>query len=334
MITRRELINLLFATAAFAANSTIIPQAASAGTAARKTEIFKIAVMTWSFQFKLWKGELKASDVPAVVRAMDVDALEWASKTFRDLRGGRDTMFKAAPAAFFNELRKASDDAGVRNRVLGVGGPFYLATGDAARRQQAIDYFMQWVEPAQLLGCDILRVELYSDVPPGPQREQKARALAMEGLHRLLDKTADSALIINVENHHGISSQPEWLADLVRSMDSARIGLSADTNNFRIDQDMPYDRNFDQLPRYVDRYTGLETLMPLANWVSAKAYAFDGTGYEISMDYPRIIDIILRSGYSGYLSVEFEGGGDTIEGVRKTVEMFQRLREHFTPREN
>ena len=92
----------------------------------------------------------------------------------------------------------------------------------------------------------------------------------MEGLHLLLDKTADSALTINVENHHGISSQPEWLADLVRSMDSARIGLSADTNNFRIDQDMPYDRNFDQLPRYVDRYEGLETLMPLANWVSAK----------------------------------------------------------------
>ena len=165
VITRRELFNFLVAAAALAANSTLIPQAASAGPG-WKTEIFKIAVMTWSFQFKLWKGELKASDVPAVVRAMDVDALEWASKTFRDLRGGRDTMFKAAPTAFFNELRKASDDAGVRNRVLGAGGPFYLATGDAARRQQAIDYFMQWVEPAQLLGCDILRVELYSDVPP------------------------------------------------------------------------------------------------------------------------------------------------------------------------
>ena len=65
-----------------------------------------------------------------------------------------------------------------------------------------------------------------------------------------------------------------------------------------------------------------------------RAYAFDGTGYEISMDYPRIIDIILRSGYSGYLSVEYEGGGDTIEGVGKTVEMLQRLREHFTPHNN
>jgi sugar phosphate isomerase/epimerase len=70
--------------------------------------------------------------------------------------------------------------------------------------------------------------------------------------------------------------------------------------------------------------------MPLANWVSAKAYAFDGTGYEVSMDYPRIIDIMLKSGYSGYLSIEYEGEGDTIEGVRKTADMFKRLRTHFS----
>ena len=329
MITRRELNKLLLASSALTAGATTFAPGVFAGTADRQDEIFKIAVMTWSFQFKLWKGELKATDVPALVKGMDVDALEWASKTFRDLREGMDTMFKAAPAAFFTDLRKASDDAGVRNWVMGAGGPYYLANVDEAGRQQAIDYFMQWVEPAQILGCDILRAELYCNAPQGPNREAEAKKLAMEGLHALLDKTADTNLIINVENHHGISSQPEWLADVMRSMNHPRIGLCADTNNYRIDQDMPYERNFDDLPRYVDRYRGLETLMPLANWVSAKAYAFDGTGYEVSMNYPRIIDIILKSGYSGYLSVEYEGEGDTVEGVRKTVEMFQRLREHF-----
>ncbi|MFB3077656.1 MAG: sugar phosphate isomerase/epimerase family protein [Lysobacterales bacterium] len=300
-----------------------------AKTSAEQDEIFKLAVMTWSFQFKIWKGELQASEVPALIAGFGADALEWDAKTFRDLRGGREQMFQAAPAAHFQDLRKAADDAGVRNRVLSAGGPFFLASVDAAGRQVALDYFMQWLEPAQILGCDILRAELYCNAPPGPDREREAKKLAMEGLHGLLDKTADTNLIINVENHHGISSQPDWLADLVRSMAHPRIGLCADTNTFRIDQDNPYDRDFSALPRYVDRYHGLEVLMPLANWVSAKTYAFDGTGYEVSMNYPRIFEIFRDSGYTGYLSIEYEGEGDPIEGVRKSAEMLQRLRKHF-----
>ena len=330
MITRREMNKALLASSALMAAATHV---SSAGAAEKQVpeEIFKIAVMTWSFQFKVWKGELKATDIPGIVSDMGVDAIEWEAKTFRDLRDGREAMFKAAPPAFFTELRKAADDAGVRNRVLSAGGPFYLASVDQAGLQQALDYYRQWVEPAQILGSDILRVELYCNAPAGPNRAAEAKKLSMAGLQALLDETADTNLIINVENHHGISSQPEWLADLVRSMDNPRIGLTADTNNFRVDQNMPYERNFDDLPRYVDRYQGLETLMPLANWVSAKSYAFDGTGYEVSMNYPRIIDIITKSGYTGYLSVEYEGEGDTVEGVRKTVEMFERLREHYTP---
>lgn len=331
MITRRELNKLLLASSALAAGSTLLSPAALAKTAKSQTEdeTFKLAVMTWSFHLKLWKGELKATDIPALIKSMGVDALEWAGKTFRDLHGGRELMFKAPPAAFFESLRRASDDSGVSNRVMSVGGPFYLASVDSANRQKALDFFMQYVEPAQILGCDILRAELYCNAPHGPDREQEAKKLAMQGLHELLDRTEDSGLIINIENHHGISSQPEWLADLVQSMDHPRLGLSVDTNNFRIDQDMPYERDFSELPRTVDRYQGLKTLMPMANWVSAKAYAFDGTGYEVSMDYPRIFDIFLNSGYSGYLSIEYEGEGDEIEGVRKTAAMFQRLREHF-----
>src|SRR5688500_6239300 len=44
----------------------------------------------------------------------------------------------------------------------------------------------------------------------------------------------------------------------------------------------PYAADRAALPRYVDRYRGLEILMPLANWVSAKTHTFDSTGYEIA----------------------------------------------------
>jgi sugar phosphate isomerase/epimerase len=278
---------------------------------------------------QLWRGEVKAHDLPKLARELGVDALEWTAKTFRSLNGGQAVMFQAPPQDFFHGLRTASDAAGVSTRVFNVGGPFFLASGDKRQQQKALDFVLQYVEPAGILGADILRTELYFDGERTPGWQKEAMSRAVEGLDILLEKTEGTGLTINVENHHGISSQPQWLAELVKALDHPRFGLTVDTNNFRTDLDNPYDKDADSVPRYVDRYQGLETLMPLANWVSAKFYAFDSTGYEISMDYPRILDVILRSGYSGYISVEYEGEGEPMAGVRKSIDMLHKLREHF-----
>jgi L-ribulose-5-phosphate 3-epimerase len=288
----------------------------------------KLAAQSWTFHNELFKGEIKAVQLPGIVKTLGIDTIEWTAKTFRPLTGGRGSMFQAPPASFFRDLRKASDDAGVRTQVFNVGGPYYLAGADAATRQKAIDYCMQYVEGAQILGSPIFRSELYCDLPHVTGREDRAKKAAMEGWNTLLEKTADTNLIISVENHHGISAEPVWLADLVRSMKHPRIGLTVDVNNFRTDLDMPYDPPGNALPRYVDRYRGLEILMPLANWVSAKTYTFDSTGYEIALDYPRIMKIIRASGYAGPLSIEYEGNETSLEGLRKSVEMFRKLAAH------
>lgn len=296
--------------------------------------LFDLAFSSWCFHLPLWRGELKAEALPGMARDLGVDALEWTAKTFRDLKGGRETMYQAPSEPFFHTLRESADDAGIQNKVMNVGGPFFLASGDRAVQQKALDFVMQYVAPARILGCNILRVELYYDGERASGWKQRASEQAAEGVQRLLDMTRDSDLIINVENHHGISSQPDWLASLVKAVDSPRFGLTVDTNNFRVDQDNPYQQDPSSLPEYVDRYEGLRTLMPFATWVSAKCYAFDSTGHEVSMDYPRILDIILASGYREYLSVEYEGAGNPLEGVRKSVDMLKVLRSHFTATEN
>lgn len=292
-------------------------------------EWFSLALTSWTFHMPLWRGEMRATDLPQLAKGLGIDALEWTTKTFTDLKGGREQMFKVPPAAFFRELRQAVDDAGMSSELVGAGGPFYLATPDRARRQQAVDFFAQYAEPAQILGARILRAELYCDLPPGPNRAAEAHRLAIAGLEELLTATEKSGLVINVENHHGISSDADWLAGLVRAMNHERIGLTADTNNFRIDQDMPYSPNPDAIPRYADRYQGLRVLAPVANWVSAKTYAFDGSGYETSLNYPLIIQILREAGFNRHVSIEYEGAGDPVQGVKQSVAMLQRLREHY-----
>lgn len=329
-ISRRRFSQVLGIGGLSALSAPPILAAITGGDARAGSPLYDIAVSSWCFHLQLWRGELKAQALPRIARDLGVDALEWTAKTFRDLQGGRELMYQAPPERFFHTLREAADDAGVRNKVLNVGGPFFLASGDVAVQQTALDFIMQYVEPARILGSDILRMELYYDGERRPGWEQDARERAAEGVHRLLEQTSGSGLTINVENHHGISSYPDWLASLVQAVGNPRFGLTVDTNNFRVDLDNPYERDLSSFPEYVDRYDGLRTLMPFATWVSAKCYAFDSTGYEVTMEYPRILDIILASGYRGYVSVEYEGAGNPLDGVRQSVEMFRALRSHFT----
>ncbi len=328
-ITRRQFNQVL----GVGGLSALLPSSLLASTTAQersgKPHPFDIAFTSWCFHMPLWRGELKAQSLPGIARDLELDALEWTSKTFRDLKDGREVMFQAPSASFFHSLRTAADDAGVQSKVMNVGGPFYLASDDKIVQQKALEFIIPYVEPAQILGCNILRAELYYDGERSLGWEKRAKEQAAEGLQRLLEMTKDSGLTINVENHHGISSQPDWLVGLIKDMDNSRLGLTADTNNFRVDQDNPYNQDPSVLPEYVDRYAGLKTLMPFANWVSAKFYAFDSTGYEISLDYPRMIDTILSSGYQGYVSVEYEGAGNPMDGVRQSVDMLKAIRTHF-----
>jgi L-ribulose-5-phosphate 3-epimerase len=323
IFSRRQFCKTAVASLATASSATL--------AARRKTTTFpKLAVTSWSFYQPLLSGKIKATELPTIVKSLGIDTLEWTAKTFRDLKADRELMFQAPPAPFFHDLRRASDDAGVATGVVNVGGQFFLAGSEKASRDKAVDWMAQYVEPAQILGAKMMRAELYCDLPDGPDRARRAKRLAMEGLNALLDRTKDSGLMINVENHHGISSEPAWLAGLIKTMNHPRLGLTVDTNNNRIDDHNPYAVDKNALPRYTDRYRALEILMPHASWVSAKTYTFDNAGYEIALDYPRIMSIILKSGYAGTLSIEYEGNLEPAEGVRQSVAMFRKLEHHFT----
>jgi len=47
--------------------------------------------------------------------------------------------------------------------------------------------------------------------------------------------------------------------------------------------------------------------MSYAKGVSAKSHDFDADGNETGTDTMRMIPIVLRSGYNGYIGIEYEG---------------------------
>jgi hypothetical protein len=48
--------------------------------------------------------------------------------------------------------------------------------------------------------------------------------------------------------------------------------------------------------------------MPYAKGVQAKTHLFDNKGNDLETDFYRMFKIIKKSGYTGWVSIEYEGG--------------------------
>jgi L-ribulose-5-phosphate 3-epimerase len=72
--------------------------------------------------------------------------------------------------------------------------------------------------------------------------------------------------------------------------------------------------------------------------VSAKAYNWDTgagkyftedlrEGREMTLDFKRLIEIVVKAGYKGYIGIEFEGDlQDEMTGIRRTKEVLEEIR--------
>jgi len=81
-------------------------------------------------------------------------------------------------------------------------------------------------------------------------------------------------------------------------------------------------------PPEVDRYDAVKTLVTHAKGVSAKTYDFDEKGDETTIDYYRMMKIVLDSGYNGFVGIEYEGNrlGET-EGIIATKKLLDKICE-------
>ena len=122
-----------------------------------------------------------------------------------------------------------------------------------------------------------------------------------------------------VENHGGPSSNPAWMNNLLDAVGADRCGLLLDLGNFDAllgpamatlfgggDPAHAFD-GVDTSSLYAD----IEALAPRAEHVHVKAHHVGDDGAVGAVDLVRAIGILNAHGYSGALSVEYEGtGGD------------------------
>ncbi|WP_026958753.1 sugar phosphate isomerase/epimerase family protein [Aliagarivorans taiwanensis] len=190
-----------------------------------------------------------------------------------------------------------------------------LGARNRAERQQAIARHLPWLEAAQRLGCNILRVNAYGEGSYLQQLNQ-----CSESLKELADYAAGLGLQLVVENHGHPTGNGAWLAMLIEACERDNLGVYLDFDNFCMG-----GWNLDPERRY-DRYQGCIDLAPYTLGVSAKSYAFDPQGRETRIDYQRCLDILVDHEFSGVIAAEYEGeADDELGGTRATLDLLKSL---------
>lgn len=292
MSTRRDFIKNIGLTALGVA------VAPSLEVFAQKKPWFDISLAQWSLHRTLRSGSLSNLDFPKfTVDNFGISAVEYVNGFFKD---------KAEDRAYLQALKTRAEDVGVKNVLIMIDGEGDLGNTDETKRLKAVENHYKWIEAASFLGCHAIRVNA-----GGKGSREEVKQQVVNSLSTLADFGKKDNISVIVENHGGLSSQGDWLADVLKTVGKKNCGSLPDFGNF-------YE---------YDRYQGVKDLMPFAKGVSAKTYNFETNGNETKIDFDKMMAIVRKAKYKGYIGIEYEGEGlSEIEGIKATKALLERYR--------
>ena len=270
----------------------------------------KISLAQWSLNKAIKSGELSPLDFAKKARSFDIDAIEYVSGLYTN---HTDTLKKISMQKLSKELLKRSDDYGIDNVLIMIDSQGSLASSNKKERLKAIDNHKKWIDFSYEIGCETMRVNLSGETKLGRWTENSIKSLT-----ELSDYNKNINVV--VENHGGLSSNGKYLSNVMSKVNIDNCGTLPDFGNFCIDGS-PRACN-----EWYDIYKGVEELMPYAHAVSAKSYDFDDSGNETKIDYSKMIDIVKKAGYKGYIGIEYEGSRmSEDDGIIATKKLLEKL---------
>ena len=194
---------------------------------------------------------------------------------------------------------------------------------DKDRRQRNIDHTLKCIEIAYKLGIPCLRMNTGTwgtstsvtelrdtrgiEKPLEGYTDEDAYPWVIEALEKCLPTAEKCGVTMGLENHWGLGRTPEGVLRIVNAVDSPWLQILLDTGNFLED---PYDK--------------LEMCAPKTVFMQAKTYYGGGTWYTLDLDYPRIGRIMKKAGFTGFVSLEFEGKEDARTAIPKSLEVLRK----------
>jgi sugar phosphate isomerase/epimerase len=200
---------------------------------------------------------------------------------------------------YCHTLRRACFLAGLDVSATAVGNAFAVPPGDGRVKQ--VDLVRHWVDLAVEMGAPAMRV--FGGAVPKDTTLEQATAWAIETLKEVEPLAAARGIFLALENHGGVTATADGVLSILQAVDSQWIGANLDTGNFH----------------GPDPYAEMARVAPYAVNAHIKT-AVQAQGQPAGpSDYKRIAQLLRDAGYSGYLSLEYEGREDPKTAVPRVL---------------
>jgi len=176
-----------------------------------------------------------------------------------------------------------------------------LATASEEKRKKQIESNTAKLKAAGYLGAPVVRMNL-GKVDKGENDEKEGVERCISAFKEMLPLAMDLGVRITIENHGGVSGSIDGILAVIKGSDPKWAGSLLDLGN----------------PPVSHKPENVERLVPHAYHTHAKLADFKEDGEATNSDYGKLLGILKAAKYRGAVSVEWEGKGEAVEGIKKT----------------
>ena len=239
-----------------------------------------ISLAEWALVEEIRAGKWKNLDFPRIAREdFDLNGIEFVN-----------TLFESPTETYLKKLKQSANDHGVTMVLIMVDEEGDGCANTKEGRKQFEINHRKWVDIAHYLGCHAIRTNCR-----GPENVDKKEALewATESYTMLLDYAKPANVSIVIENHGGVSNDPDWMISLLKKINNPALGSFPDWRN-------PSDE--------FDNYNYLKKTAPYAKGMSYRNQPTD----ELTA---KMIQLSYDSGYRGWYGIESKGRDEVTKGI-------------------
>lgn len=252
------------------------PQSAAAVPPAKDD----ISLAQWALVEEIRAGKWKNLDFPRIAREdFGLNGIEFVN-----------TLFEVPTEGYLKKLKQNAATHGVSMVLIMVDDEGDGCGATKEERKQFCINHRKWVDIAHYLGCHAVRTNCR-----GPEGADKAEALkwAAESYHMLLEYAAPANISIVIENHGGVSNDPDWMVALMKAVNKPAFGTYPDWRK--------------PAPEF-DNFTYLQKTLPYAKGMSYRNQPTD----ELTV---KMIALSRKSGYRGWYGIESSGREEIKKGI-------------------
>ncbi|MEK4075683.1 sugar phosphate isomerase/epimerase [Paenibacillus sp. FSL M7-0656] len=285
----------------------------------------KVGLSTYSLQQALDRKEL---NVP--------DAIRWIAD-----QGGEHV--EIVPMGFslidnpelIDEIKAVAKEVGIDISNYAIGANFAVQE-DAEALEQEIQNVMRHVDVAAALGVKLMRHDVaFRPAPEGTVAQFEIDLpVLVKACQRIADYAADFGITTSVENHGYYVQSSERIQRLLHETARSNFKTTLDVGNFLCVDEDPVSAVKNNIPyasivHAKDFYWRPSYRNPGEGWfqTSHGNYLRGAIVGHGDIDMPEVFRVLKKSGYDGYISVEFEGMEDCKTASRIAMDNVRRLWE-------